>query len=360
MLARAAVSIGLEVNRPTSPEPLWLDDWFLWVGRSSQPCSAPAPFFPEVHEELTKSWMVPFTARSCSSASSVLTTLNGGAASELSGGSQAGLFSYTVEGFAQQFLHGVWKRGSRCSARLVGSRAQFNTAMRFSSPGNLPSSAAFSRLRWQPGTLLSCARRLLSSWQRMQSSRSLQPRWGTGSFQDADAQAHNQMHPAPGLVFSDRPEGCVLSCSDPSVTQTVPTVLRLRVGMAVQGPPLRACQHLHATRLWRGSGCGIFYSTPMSSRQNSEWPTDRERLGYIRNPRSLMRKRRRNVPMPQFRTIAGCLGLVLGSSAENLMSGCTYCPFIPVCTGSGSVVQNPLGKIHWRFLLKSEMIGASK
>ncbi len=71
----------------------------------------------------------------------------------------------------------------------------------------------------------------------------------TGSFQDADAQAHNQMHPAPGLVFSDRPEGCVLSCSDPSVTQTVPTVLRLRVGMAVQGPPLRACQHLHATRL---------------------------------------------------------------------------------------------------------------
>ncbi len=35
------------------------------------------PFFPEVHEELTKSWMAPFTARSCSSASSVLTTLDG-------------------------------------------------------------------------------------------------------------------------------------------------------------------------------------------------------------------------------------------------------------------------------------------
>ncbi len=29
MLARAAVSIGLEVNRPPSPEPSWLDDWFL-------------------------------------------------------------------------------------------------------------------------------------------------------------------------------------------------------------------------------------------------------------------------------------------------------------------------------------------
>ncbi len=37
-------------------------------------------------------------------------------------------------------------------------------------------------------------------------------------------QAHYQMHPAPGLVCSDRPEGCLLSCFDPSATQTVPTV----------------------------------------------------------------------------------------------------------------------------------------
>ncbi len=52
-----------------------------------------------------------------------------------------------------------------CPARLVGSRAQFDSATRFSSSGDLPSSAAFSRLRWQLGMLLSCARRLLSSWQ---------------------------------------------------------------------------------------------------------------------------------------------------------------------------------------------------
>ncbi len=80
MLARAAVSIGLEVNRPPSPEPSRLDDWFLGAGRGSQPRPAPVPFFPEVHEELTSSWMAPFTARSCSSASSVLTTLDGGVA----------------------------------------------------------------------------------------------------------------------------------------------------------------------------------------------------------------------------------------------------------------------------------------
>ncbi len=80
MLARAAVSIGLEVNRPPSPEPSRLDDWFLGAGRGSQPRPAPVPFFPEVHEELTKSWMAPFTARSPSSASSILTTLDGGVA----------------------------------------------------------------------------------------------------------------------------------------------------------------------------------------------------------------------------------------------------------------------------------------
>ncbi len=52
------------------------------------------------------------------------------------------------------------------------------------------------------------------------------------------------------------------------------------------------------------------------------------------------RERRRYVPMPQSWTIAGCLGLILCSSAENLMRGCTCSPFIPVCTGIGSGMQN--------------------
>ncbi len=71
MLARAAVSIGMEVNRPPSTEPSRLDDWFLGARRSSQPHSTPVPFFLEVHEELAKSWMAPFMARSPSSASSI-------------------------------------------------------------------------------------------------------------------------------------------------------------------------------------------------------------------------------------------------------------------------------------------------
>ncbi len=65
-------------------------------------------------------------------------------------------------------------------------------------------------------------------------------------------------------------------------------------------------------------------------------------------------------PCHNLETIAGCQGHVLSSSAENLMSGCTCRLFIPVCTGSGSGMQNPLANIHWRFLLKSEMIGAPK
>ncbi len=65
---------------PGSRKPSRLDDRFYGVGRGSQPCPAPLPFFPEVHEELTKSWMAPFTARSPSSASSILITLDGGVA----------------------------------------------------------------------------------------------------------------------------------------------------------------------------------------------------------------------------------------------------------------------------------------
>ncbi|XP_059355259.1 uncharacterized protein LOC132092841 [Carassius carassius] len=80
MLARAAVSIWLEVTTPPSPEPSRQDDWFLGAGHGSQHRSAPVPFFPEVHEEVTKSWTAPFMARSRSSPSSILTTLDGGAA----------------------------------------------------------------------------------------------------------------------------------------------------------------------------------------------------------------------------------------------------------------------------------------
>ncbi len=79
MLSRAAESVGLHWRTPPSPERSRLDDWFLGAqAKSRQP--PPVPFFPEVHEEVTRSWRAPFSARNRPSASSVLTTLDGGAA----------------------------------------------------------------------------------------------------------------------------------------------------------------------------------------------------------------------------------------------------------------------------------------
>ncbi len=79
MLSRAAESIGLHYRRSPSPKRSRLDDWFLGAqAERRQP--PPVPFFPEVHEEVTRSWKAPFSARSRPSASSVLTTLDGGAA----------------------------------------------------------------------------------------------------------------------------------------------------------------------------------------------------------------------------------------------------------------------------------------
>ncbi len=100
-------------------------------------------------------------------------------------------------------------------------------------------------------------------------SASLEPGFTQAPVQDADAQAHDQMHSAPGLVCSDRPEGRLLSRFDPSATQTVSTVCVRRSGMAVQGPPLRAlpvspCVH---------EGCrGRPYPVTGSGRQDPQLP----------------------------------------------------------------------------------------
>ncbi|KAL0168630.1 hypothetical protein M9458_036852, partial [Cirrhinus mrigala] len=77
-LKRAAKEIGVVWVPLPSPEPSRLDDWFLGSGRDSRPRSSPVPFFPEVHEELTRSWKAPLSARSRHVISLSLTTLDGG------------------------------------------------------------------------------------------------------------------------------------------------------------------------------------------------------------------------------------------------------------------------------------------
>ncbi len=79
MLSRAAESVGLHWRPSPSPECSRLYDWFLGVQADHwQPPQV--PFFLEVHEEVTRSWRAPFSARNRASASSVLTALDGGAA----------------------------------------------------------------------------------------------------------------------------------------------------------------------------------------------------------------------------------------------------------------------------------------
>ncbi len=84
MLSRAAENVGLVWNPPPRPDPSRLDEWFLGGGGGGgSRCfqrPPPVPFFPEVHEELTRSWKAPFTARNKPCGSSLLTTLDGGAA----------------------------------------------------------------------------------------------------------------------------------------------------------------------------------------------------------------------------------------------------------------------------------------
>ncbi|KAI2661975.1 hypothetical protein H4Q32_007693 [Labeo rohita] len=79
-LQRAAREIGVVWAPPPGPEPSRLDDWFLGKGRDPRPRSSPVPFFPEVHEELTRSWKAPLSARSRYANSPSLTTLDGGPA----------------------------------------------------------------------------------------------------------------------------------------------------------------------------------------------------------------------------------------------------------------------------------------
>ncbi len=75
MLSRATENVGLVWNPPPRPDPLRLEEWFLGGGRAG----SQVPLFPEVHEELTRLWKAPLTARNKSCSSSPLTTLYGAA-----------------------------------------------------------------------------------------------------------------------------------------------------------------------------------------------------------------------------------------------------------------------------------------
>ncbi len=162
------------------------------------------------------------------------------------------------------FLYCLWSKG--CPASLAGSRAQFDSVRQTTSqvqrhsrdvrgsperpclvrgdccPPGKGCNRAGPSSRDEAGVLQPLLPRTQERWwpSANPGSASLEPGITQAPVQDADARAHDQMHSAPGLVCSDRPEGHLLSRFDPSATQTVSTVCVRMTGMAVQGPPLRA------------------------------------------------------------------------------------------------------------------------
>ncbi|KAL0165908.1 hypothetical protein M9458_037752, partial [Cirrhinus mrigala] len=76
VLTRAVDELGLEWSPPEEPPRSLLDEWFL-PGRRQAPHQRASPFLPEVHEELTRSWRAPYSARLRASSSSALTSVDG-------------------------------------------------------------------------------------------------------------------------------------------------------------------------------------------------------------------------------------------------------------------------------------------
>ncbi len=61
VMTKAVNKIGLEWSPPEEPSRSRLDEWFL-PGRHQVLCQCLSPFFPEVHDELTKSWCAPYSS----------------------------------------------------------------------------------------------------------------------------------------------------------------------------------------------------------------------------------------------------------------------------------------------------------
>ncbi len=76
IMTKVVNELGLEWSSPEEPSRSRLDEWFL-PGCHQAPCQRLSPFFPEVHDELTKSWCATYSSRIRPSASGALTSVDG-------------------------------------------------------------------------------------------------------------------------------------------------------------------------------------------------------------------------------------------------------------------------------------------
>ncbi len=76
VLSNAMEELGLEWSPPEEPPRSRLNEWFL-PGRRQASRQRASPFFPEVHDEITKSCRAPYSSRLHASSSSALTSVDG-------------------------------------------------------------------------------------------------------------------------------------------------------------------------------------------------------------------------------------------------------------------------------------------
>ncbi len=74
-MTKAVNELGLEWSPPEEPSRSRLDKWFL-PGRHQALRQRSSPFFPEVHNELTKLWRASYSSRIRPSASVALTSID--------------------------------------------------------------------------------------------------------------------------------------------------------------------------------------------------------------------------------------------------------------------------------------------
>ncbi len=76
ILSNTVEELGLEWSPPDETSRSRLDEWFL-PGRRQAARQRASPFFPVVHDEITKSWHAPYSYCLCASSSSTLTSVDG-------------------------------------------------------------------------------------------------------------------------------------------------------------------------------------------------------------------------------------------------------------------------------------------
>ncbi|KAL0154925.1 hypothetical protein M9458_049188, partial [Cirrhinus mrigala] len=77
ILTEAVADLELDWTATEQPSKRWMDGSFLGANRQAEAPQRPAPFFPELHEELTRSWRSPHSARAHAQGTQLLKTVEG-------------------------------------------------------------------------------------------------------------------------------------------------------------------------------------------------------------------------------------------------------------------------------------------